>query len=274
MWVWFKSISDRFDRTAPDGRTVRRLLASAAERGAPIGVGEVDPGVCAAPRDGFVERVEAESLLIRCANDEPIPALLVEGARVQLSILTASGFEQGEVTVLGEWDMQDDAVHRRGVRVTIPQALIHVQRRLRHRLPVAFDLSPRATLHEEPHREGTTPATEGGGPTVVDESAAAAQAEPSLLGAGDVLDISETGARIRLLGSPECDVPQPGRIIRMSATFPACFPSFGCSAEIVHSGAAVHGEGWILGLRFLHGHPDLGRAIHQLELRRAQRSVR
>jgi len=270
MWVWFKNISDAFERTVPADRTVRRLLVSAADRAAPVGVGEVDPGACSTPKDGFVERVDAESPLIRCANDEPIPALFAEGARVQLSILTTSGFEQGEVTVLGEWASEDSDVQRRGVRVTIPQALIHIQRRLRHRVTVAFDLSPRAAL------SAVQTALAPDQTVLGDCGEPAAESAPApLLGAGDILDISETGLRIRLPHQTEqVDALLAGQIIWLSARFPASFPSFDCRAEVMHGAAALHGEGWILGLRFLEGHPDLSRAIHQLELRRAQRSVR
>lgn len=271
MWVWFKNISDAFEREVPPDRTVRRLLVLAADRAAPVGVGEVDPGACSSPKDGFIERVDAESLLIRCANDEPIPALLAEGARVQLSILTTSGFEQGEVTVLGEWASEESDIQRRGVRVTIPQALIHIQRRLRHRVTVAFDLSPRATLAAA--SPGLSPDQ-----TLDCRSDDPAPTEPAVaptLGAGDILDISETGLRVRLPNQTEqSEALLAGQIVALTARFPASFPSFDCRAEIMHGAAAVHGEGWILGLRFLEGHPDLSRAIHQLELRRAQRSVR
>jgi hypothetical protein len=275
MWVWFKNISDTFEARAARERTVRKLLSAAAKRGLPVGVGHFNPGECVVPQDCFVEELEAESLLIRVVIGQRIPAVLVRGSRVRISILTPEGFEQGEVTVLGEWDVQQNGIRRRGVRVSIPKALVHVQRRIHHRVTVAFDLSPRARLSVDPlgaplasaaALDGLEPPREDGAETASDA--------PIVLGSGRVLDISESGARIRLTDLPESGPPTAGTIVRLAAEFPACFPSFECSAQIMHRVAAVRGEGWILGLRFLDGHPDLSRAIHQLEMRRAQRSAR
>lgn len=277
MWVWFKNISDTFERRAVRERTVRKLLHSAAARGLPVGVGEVNPGACVVPQDGFVEGLEESSLLIRVSNGQRMPALFARGGRVQISILTPRGFEQGEVEVLGEWDVVENGIRRRGVRVSIPKALVHVQRRIHHRVTVAFDLSPRAWITEVLDRAAQD----------ADSSAENAQREldlpleresdgpalddPALLASGHVLDISESGARLRLTSHEEAGPPGEGAVVSLAARFPACFPSFECRAQIVHRVRAVRGEGWILGLRFLEGRPDLSRAIHQLELRRAQR---
>ncbi len=275
MWVWVKNISDMFEGHAARERTVRKTLFAAAKRGLPVGVGQFDPGECAVPQDCFVEELEAESLLIRVVIGQRIPAMLVRGSRACISILTPEGFEQGEVTVLGEWDVQQNGIRRRGVRVSIPKALVQVQRRIHHRVTVAFDLSPRARLSVDPLGAplASAAALDGLEPPREDGAEAASEA-PIVIGSGRILDISASGARVRLTDLPESGPPNGGAVVRLAAEFPACFPSFDCAAQIVHRVRAVRGEGWILGLRFLDGHPDLSRAIHQLEMRRAQRSVR
>lgn len=277
IWVWFTNTSDTFERRAVRERTVRKLLLSAAERGLPVGVGEVNPGACVVPQDGFVEGLEDASLLRRVSNGQRMPALFARGGLVQISILAPRGLEQGEVEVLGEWDVVENGIRRRGVRVSIPKALVHVQRRIHHRVTVAFDLSPRAWITEALDRAAQD--ADSSGEAVQRESDPPrngapdghAPDAPAFLASGRVLDISESGARLRLTSHEEAGPPGEGSVVSLAARFPACFPSFECRAQIVHRVRAVRAEGWILGLEFLEGRPDLSRAIHQLELRRAQR---
>ncbi|MBI1303234.1 MAG: hypothetical protein GC172_05550 [Phycisphaera sp.] len=257
---------------------MRAALDAAAARGAAIGVGPIDPGVCAVPRDGFIERLEAESLLIRCMNDQRIPALFVKGETVQLSVLSPSGFDLCVVTVLGTWESEEHGVRRRGVRVTIPRELRRVQRRLSRRISVGFDLSPRVIVRA-PSVIPASPADTwrgidgagAAGEPIVPEALSSDLPE---LGRGFVLDLSESGARIRLVVVPEGGPPRRGSLIQLAAVFPALVPSFDCRAEVMYLAPTARTEGWILGLCFREGRPDLSRAIHQLELRRAQRMVR
>lgn len=239
MDVWFHHLADFFWHSTPEGDSVRKLLEGAARRSAPVGFSALDAETCPKTDHGAIESVDDDAITIltpRSGGNR-----LIVGEHLLLYINAGSGFDVGEVEVLGEWEHHDGMIHRSGVRVSIPAVLEHVQRREHHRLPVAFDLSPRATL----------------------QAAGTAEA----LGKGEVLDISESGARVRISLAREVS---PGEQIKLSALFPKPFPSFEVLGEIVHLMRSEDNAA-ILGIRFLKGIPDLGRAIHQLELRRAQR---
>ena len=240
MDVWFQHLADFFTRTDADNRTVRKLLDAAARRSAPVGFAPCDSQQPPRPEHGSVESVEGESLLVMMPRDAGLT--LVVGERLTISIGGESGFDVGEVVVMGEWVHRDDTSCRSGVRVSLPHALEHVQRRERHRLPVAFDLSPRAAL------EARTP--------------------PAALGKGEVLDISESGARLLVDTTRALAI---GEVVGATLTFPAPFPSVTARVEVVHVAPIPESGRLIVGVHFLEPMPELGRAIHKLELKRAQR---
>ena len=240
MDVWLRHLADLFVREDAELRCARKVLRAAAERSARVGFGPTDADECPKPEHGSIESIEGDTVLILTPRSGG--KRFVVGEHLVLCIDASSGFDVGEVTVLGEWSRQAATGHRGGVRVTLPRMLEHVQRREHHRIPVAFDLSPRVTIE---HGEPSVP-----------------------LGGGEVLDISESGVRIR---ARLLDAVEAGATMVVHATFPTPFPSFTAHSEVVHL-APTQDEGrWIVGLKFLDDHPELARAIHQLELRRAQR---
>lgn len=240
MDVWFQHIASLFVRDDADARQVQQVLKAAAERSALVGFGSIDSESCPKPDHGSIEAVEGKSLLILTPRSGG--KRFVVGEHVLLCVAAPSGFDLGEVKVLGTWEVHDGGIHRGGIRVSIPQTLEHVQRREHHRLPVAFDLSPRALLHS-------------GDPG-------------SPVGTGEILDISESGARLRVRAIQPIET---GSQVEMHASFPASFPSFTVGIEVVHVAHTRDDDHLVLGVRFLAGIPALGKAIHQLEIRRAQR---
>jgi hypothetical protein len=238
--IWFRHLADFFGQEDRELSCVRKALLRAAEHSSSVGFGVVDSPAIPKPNEGSIEALEDNAILIL------MPRVggrhLVEGESLLLYIDTPAGFDVGEVTVLGEWESLDGHMRRNGVRVSIPRMIEHVQRRYHHRLTVAFDLSPRVSIEElDP---------------------------PSPVGTGQVLDISESGLRVRV--QPARPV-LPGERFRIKSQFPAPFPSVEGLVEIVHVASSVVDGETVLGVRFLEEHHDLGRAIHQLELKRAQR---
>jgi hypothetical protein len=240
MDVWFQHLADFFTRDSAEWRAVRKLLNAAAKQSAAVGFAPCDSDEAPRPEHGSVESLEDNSLLILTPRDAGLQ--FITGEHLVMCIATESGFDIGEVVVLGEWVRRDRNSHRAGVRVSIPRTLEHMQRRERHRLPVAFDLSPRVTL-------------EGGDP-------------PSPVGKGEVLDISESGARLLVDPAREIAV---GETLMARMNFPEPFPSFTAAVEVVHLVPTAGDTRLVLGVHFAEPHPELGRAIHKLELKRAQR---
>ncbi|MEY3143144.1 MAG: PilZ domain [Planctomycetota bacterium] len=240
MDVWFRHIADLFTREDAEVRSSRKVLRAAAERSAPVGFGPADSETCPKPDHGSIESIEGDSILVLTPRSGGVR--FIKGEHLTICIAAPAGFDVGEVKVLGEWDRHDKAGHRGGVRVTLPRILEHVQRREHHRVPVAFDLSPRVTLERDEPR----------GP----------------LGGGEILDISESGARIRV---QLLEPVTAGTKMVFHANCPAPFPSFTATAEVVHVIQVKDHDRTILGVRFLEEHAELGRAIHALELKRAQR---
>ena len=240
MDVWLRNLADLFVREDADVRSARKVLCAAAERSAPVGFAPAGAEACPKPEHGSIESIEGNALLILTPRSGG--ARFVKGEHLTMCIEAPAGFDLGDVEVLGEWTRRDKSGQRGGVRVTLPRMLEHVQRREHHRIPVAFDLSPRVTLESDEPR----------GP----------------LGGGEILDISESGARIRVRLLEPVAV---GTKMVFHANCPAPFPSFTATAEVVHVVLAKGEERVILGVRFLEEHPELARAIHALERKRAQR---
>jgi hypothetical protein len=219
---------------------VRGVIEAAVDRSAPVGFGAADSDSCPKPNHGSVERIDGETLLI--VTPRSGGPRFVTGENLLLCIAAPSGFDLGEVTVLGAWDTNEGGMRRHGVRVSLPKTLEHVQRREHHRLPVAFDLSPRAVLH------------------LGDPSA--------IVGTGDILDLSESGARIRVRALQPIET---GSQLVAQTSFPSSFPSFTVPIEVVHVAHTRDEECLILGVKFLETVPHLAKTIHALEFRRAQR---
>ena len=249
MLVWFRKLTDMFREEEIDPRSVRSILKTAVERGA--GVGFCDPEVegCATPNQGSIEALEGDAVVIQLpASGVTAPEI---GARVLISIDAKPGFEVGETRILSTWQRSDGEIRRAGIRVSIPPMLEHVQRRERHRLPVAFDLSPRAQI------------------------ALIAGETETPIGSADILDICESGARLRIkLPESVAQTFAPEQVIRIDAIFPDPFPSFCCSGDIVHMKFGGEFVGHIVGIRFHDPRPEIGRAIHECEMRRARRNRR
>lgn len=240
MDVWFQHLANLFVRDDTDARKVEQVLRAAAERSAAVGFGPASSETCPKPEHGSIEAIEGKTLLIVTPRSGGVR--FVSGEHLTLCIAAPAGFDVGEITVIGPWEVHNGGVHRGGVRVSIPRVLEHVQRRGHHRLPVAFDLSPRALLH------------------VGDPSAP--------VGQGEILDISESGARMRVRALQPIE---PGWQLELQASFPAAIPSFSTAIEVVHVAQTRDEDYLILGVRFMGELPALGKAIHTLEIRRAQR---
>lgn len=240
MDVWFQHLAGLFVRDDTDARQVQQVIKAAAERSAPVGFGPASSETCPKPEHGSIEAIEGKTLLI--VTPRSGGKRFVTGEHLTLCIASSAGFDVGEITVLGTWEVHDGGIHRGGVRVSLPRILEHVQRREHHRLTVAFDLSPRALLH----------LGDPGSP----------------VGHGEILDISESGARMRVRALQPIET---GSQLELQASFPSSFPSFSTAIEVVHVAHTRDDAYKMLGVRFLTAVSELGKAIHQLELRRAQR---
>lgn len=240
MRVWFRHLTDFLSSEEPEDCSVRKELRAAASESMPIGLGLIGSDTHLKADDGFIEELEADAVKILTPRAGGLRA--IPGEHLMMAVDTGSGFHVGEVNILGTWEQGSGAALRRGIRVSIPHAMEHVQRREHHRLLVAFDLAPRAEL-------------ESGDP-----------AQP--IGIGSVLDISNSGARVRAkLSAPL----HADALITLKAFFPEPFPPFEAQVAVVHVGRSGDSETSVLGLRFTDEHPELARAIHQLERRRATR---
>lgn len=250
MLGWFRQFSTALrEEDVSDPRAPRSILSAAVERSA--GVGFCSPNVegIPAPTQGAIEALERDCVLIQLpASGGDAPRV---GERVLMSIDAKPGFEVGETIVLGTWERVDGAIRRRGIRVSIPPLFSHLQRRERHRLSVAFDLSPRAQLLH------------------------ASDNAVSLIAHADVLDICESGARLRVKLPQELpEALTASRLIRIEASFPPPFPALACTAEIMHTRFGGVFVGHFLGVRFEKPSPEISRAIHDWERRRARRNRR
>jgi hypothetical protein len=243
MRLWFQRVASFLRSDDADVASVRAILRTAALRSASIGVGTLDGVALPSPLSGHVEELEDEGLIISRPHDGPTRRALVAGESLHLSIAADSGFHHGDVEVLGRWTAGEGAMKRYGYRVTIPKALVHEERRSLHRVPVAFDLAPRARLCR---------------PTSLAE-----------LGEGTVVDVSEGGLclRVALTG-----LVRPEEHVVVRADFPAFFPMIHTEVAIAHVMPARKPGHSDIGLRFIEPQVELGRAIRQLELRRVNRA--
>lgn len=247
MRLWFRSIAALLGYESgaarADEASIRTILEQAASNGASIGIGTLDGTVLPSPLSGHVVELDADGLVISRPFEGAIRRELVSGERLQLSITAEKGFHHGEVEVLGRWGAGEGADRRYGYRVTIPTMLMHEERRGLHRIPVAFDLAPKACLL----RPGTL----------------------AEIGNGTVVDISEGG--LCVCASLLIAVRLEEQVV-VRADFPAILPPIHARVTIAHLMPARKPGFWELGLRFNEPQQELGQAIRALEIRRINRA--
>jgi len=243
MRLWFGGLAALLGFPGKDEASIQSILRLAVARTAPIGIGTVDGVALPSPMSGHVIELEPEALVISRPFEGASRRELVTGERLHLSIASERGFHHGEVEVLGRFVSGDGYERRYGYRVSIPVALLHEERRGLHRVPVAFDMAPKAILLR---------------PITLDE-----------IGEGVVQDISEGGLCVR---SELRTLLRPGEQVVVRAEFPAVLPSIHTRATVAHTVEARKAGEHELGLRFNEPQPALGQAIRALELRRINRA--
>ncbi len=246
MRLWFRSIAALIGADRGEEDSVRSILALAAARSSSIGVvmgsGTLDGAELPSPLSGHVVELEPNALVISRPFEGAARRELVMGEKLRLSIAAEKGFHHGEVEVLGRWVAGTGAERRYGYRVSLPRVLLHEERRGLHRIPVAFDLSPKAVLLR---------------PITLAE-----------VGEGIVVDISEGGLCVR---AELKTLVRPDEQIIVKAEFPAILPPIHTRMTVAHVMDARKPGHSELGLRFDETQQDLGRAIRALELRRVNR---
>ena len=247
MRLWFRSIAALLGYDGVEQASIRSILQRAAERSSSIGIGNLDGAALPSPLSGHVVELEDNALIISRPFEGPTRRELVSSERLHLSIAADKGFHHGEEEVLGRWVAGDGALRRYGYRVSIPTMLMHEERRGLHRLPVAFDLAPKAILLR---------------PVTLEE-----------IGEGTVIDISEGGMCVRVeLRS----LLRPDEAVVVKADFPeillVTLPAIHTRTTVAHVINARQPGFTEIGLRFNEPQDALGRAIRALELRRINRA--
>ena len=245
MRVWFKNLSALLGEGEAEELSVRQLAEAAAARGAVVGLSRDARSVRPDPDCGVLDAVDGDDLVIsRHESDGEWLKDIMPGDKVFIAIAATRGFYSGETEVISRWSGQDIGLDRCGYRVRLPHALLHSQRRTSERMPVAFDLAPRAKVRT---------------PDLVSE-----------VGLGTVLDLSGTGMRMRIALSRETVV---GELLAVEARFSSAIPSFEGLVEVVHVFPSRVPDARILGLRFVDERPDIAQAIRELDLTRRGRDA-
>lgn len=245
MRVWFKNLSSLLGEEDSEESSVRTIIETAAERNALVGLSRDPADVRPDPDCGILDAVDGDDLVIsRLESEGSWLEGILPGATVHIAIAAARGFYCGETEVVSRWSGRDIGLDRCGYRVRMPKTLIHSQRRTSERLPVAFDLAPRARVRT-----------------------AGLERE---IGSGLVLDLSGTGMRMRLTTAQEILV---GELISIEANFQHPIPAFSGLAEVVHVFPSRVPDSRILGLRFVDDLPELARAIRAFESDRRGRAA-
>ncbi|MEY3143145.1 MAG: hypothetical protein RLY21_1638 [Planctomycetota bacterium] len=245
MRVWFKNLSALLGEEEAEESSVRQIVEAAAARGAVVGLSRDARAVRPDPDCGVLDAIDGEDLVI--SRHEPDSEWLKDinpGDKVYIAIAATRGFYSGETEVISRWSGHDIGLDRCGYRVRVPKALLHSQRRTSERMPVAFDLAPRAKVRT---------------PDLVSE-----------VGSGMVLDLSGTGMRMRIALPREIVV---GELLAVEASFSNSIPSFEGLVEVVHVFPSRVPDARILGLRFVDERPDIAQAIHDLDLKRRGREA-
>jgi hypothetical protein len=261
MRVWYKNLSSLLGSDEAEEASVRQILEAAASQQAVIGLSQSDD-VRPDPDCGILDAVDGDDLVLsrhqsgtfaaletatnpQSTSSSASPAqgaMWKPGDRVFLAVATVRGFYRGETEVISCWTGRDIGLDRCGYRVRIPESLLHSQRRSNERVPVAFDLAPRA---------------------VVKSSDAASQ-----IAMGVVLDLSGTGMRMRVVPTREI---LAGELLNIEARFSSSIPSYKGLVEVMHVFPSRVPDARILGLRFVDERADIARAIRSLDVKRRGR---
>jgi hypothetical protein len=245
MRVWFKNLSALLGDEDSEASSVRQIVESAAARAAVVGLSKDAALVRPDPDCGVIDAVDGEDLVIsRHRGDSEWLKDIMPGDKVFVAIAAARGYHTGETEVVSRWSGHDIGLDRCGYRVRMPKSLLHCQRRINERMPVAFDMAPRAVVR--------TPDLTGD------------------IGSGLVLDLSGTGMRMRIVLSREIVV---GELLAIEARFPNSIPTFEGLVEVVHVFPSRVPDARILGIRFVDERPDIAQAIHDLDLNRRGREA-
>lgn len=241
MRVWIKSVANLLGLEDTDSVSVRQIIEDAARRSAAVGLGTEESEASPELGHGVVDTIDGGELVI--ASPEGSDGYdLVPGTDLFIAIEAPRGFYRGSCEAVSRWVGRGENARRKGYRVTMPKSLMLVQRRDSHRVPVAFDLAPRAIVRDLTGN--------------------------SKIGAGTVLDLSESGMRLRV--APLREVFQ-GETLLVQATFPSEIPSFESLAEVMYIAPSKVPDAMIVGLRFTEARPELGRAIRNLDMKRSVR---
>lgn len=256
MRVWYKNLSSLLGSEEADESSVREILEAAASQQAVIGISNTED-VRPDPDCGILDAIDGDDLVISrhqygaaLSSSETDPAESGAptgddwnpGDRVFVAISAVRGFYRGESTIVSRWTGRDIGLDRCGYRIRIPGELVHSQRRSNERVPVAFDLAPKATVK-------TSDAS-------------------TSIGVGVVLDLSGTGMRIRVV--PEREI-LAGELLTVEARFSPSIPSYIGLVEVMHVFPSRVPDARILGLRFVDERPDIARAIQSLDVKRRGR---
>lgn len=242
MRVWFKNIAHMLGLEDAEERSLRQILATAASRSAIVGLCANEFDAYPDPDCGILEAIEDDTLVL--VNVGTARSDIVVGGQIFVAIASSRGFHRGEVTIMSRWVEQNERGHRHrcGWRVSIPQALTHVQRRLTHRVPVAFDLAPLAYL------------------TIAESESAPCKSA--------IIDLSETGMRVRV---PIDHAYELGQAVEVDARFTEIIPSFKTTCEVVRFTPVKSRDVNVVGFRFIEPMTELSHAIRALDLRRSSR---
>jgi len=245
MRVWFKNLSSLLGEEASEEASVRQILEAAAQRHAVVGLSRDAATVRPDPDCGVLDAVDGDDIVIsRHEGGSAWLEGIMPGDQVCIAVSASRGFYTGQTEVVSRWSGHDIGLDRCGYRVRIPSTMIHSQRRSSERLPVAFDLAPRATIRSSDLTKDVA--------------------------GGLVLDLSATGMRLRAVSGREMLV---GELINVVTHFAHTIPAFEALAEIVHVFPSRVPDSRILGLRFVDEQPEIAEAIHALDLKRRGRTA-
>lgn len=245
MRVWFKNLSALLGEEDSEESSVRQIVESAAARSAVVGLSRDAALVRPDPDCGVLDAVDGEDLVIsRHLGDDDWLKDIMPGDKVFIAIAATRGYYTGETEVVSRWSGHDIGLDRCGYRVRLPKSMLHSQRRTSERMPVAFDMAPRAIVRA---------------PDLTSD-----------IGSGIVLDLSGTGMRMRIALPREIVV---GELLAVEARFSNSIPHFEGLVEVVHVFPSRVPDARILGLRFVDDRPDIAQAIHDLDLKRRGREA-
>lgn len=245
MRVWFKNIASMLGVEDSEERSVREILAAAAQKSAIVGLSPSGIDVCPDPDCCMLDSVEGDAISLVWIGGTP-RAEIAPGARLQIAIATSRGFHRGETTIVSRWTEQGapGARRRMGFLATLPPTLAHVQRRGSHRVPVAFDLAPVAQLFAPPLADPVCKAP--------------------------IVDLSDIGLRVRVPSALAEQLVSGQRLV-VNAEFVTAIPSFQTTVEVIRIAASKAHDSRVVGLRFTEPMEELSRAIRALDLRRSTR---